>query len=63
MLQRTFIVKKFVRARSAAEAIKKSAKVPVGEVYEDGEHPRSYPHLTSAIGFTLQLLDQEELGE
>lgn len=62
---RNFVIRKYVRARSAAEAIKLSVKEPVVEVNEMKEKPEtSNPEVGSvtAIGFSHGFdLEENEL--
>lgn len=59
MRQRDYIIKKFVRASSAADAIRKSVKVPIGEVYEAEDKPEAYEILEDQIGFSIPHLDED----
>lgn len=50
--ERRFVVRKYVMARSAKEAIDKEPTVQVSEVFED-EKPKDDGNRTSAIGFAM----------
>lgn len=54
-----YIVKKFVMARSASEAIKNERNVPVHDVFVDGEWAEGRgKQLTDAIGFQQENEDE-----
>lgn len=46
--EKVFVVRKYVNASSASDAIKKEKKVPVSDVWMDEDFKKSLP---SAIGF------------
>jgi hypothetical protein len=48
-----YIIKKFVRARSAAEALALDAQTPVREVYLVADSPDDKVTFASGIGFML----------
>lgn len=54
--QKLFIVKKYVMAASAAQAIRRESKLPVDDVWVDEEWKKgNVPNLAQAIGFNVQL--------
>lgn len=52
MKEKRFIVRKYVMAHTAAEAIRKESKVPVDEVFVDDKQPPEEPPQQDAIGFS-----------
>ena len=49
--QKMFIIKKYIMATSAKEALKKDLKTPADDVWVDDDWKKD--HLASAIGFSI----------
>lgn len=61
MKQNRYIVRKYIMARSAAEAIKKDLKTPAMEVWIDEDYKKEQKdELASCIGFTVESDDMED---
>lgn len=55
MKEKRFIVRKYILAKSAHEALKKERRVRPDEVYIDEEWAKTHSNeLVSAIGFTIE---------
>ena len=48
-----FILRKYVRAKSASDAIRKDKQTPVDDVWVDDDWKKQQNALESAIGFTV----------
>ena len=60
--EKLFIVRKYIMAKSCAEAIKKDKITPVDDCWIDDEWKKgSHSELASAIGFVVQNETEEEL--
>lgn len=54
MKDKRYIVRKYIMAKSASEALRKEKKVRPDDVYIDGDWQKdNNEHLVSAIGFTV----------
>lgn len=53
-----FVVRKYIRARSAAHAIKKDKTQPVDDVWIDNDWQKN--QLAGAIGFGVEMDDNED---
>lgn len=55
-----YILRKYVEANSAAEALKLDRKTPIHDLYlKDGEEPKT-PTRTDAIGFMVVQQNEED---
>lgn len=52
--EQLYIVRKYIKAQSAQEAILKDKKTPVQDVWVDDEWKKNNPELTPAIGFSIE---------
>ena len=55
ILEKRFIVKKFIMAKSAHEALKKERRIRPDEVFIDDDWAKANPNqLTSVIGYSVE---------
>lgn len=54
-----FILRKYVRAKSASDAIRKDKLTPVDDCWVDEDWKKQQTVLESAIGFTVNTEDDE----
>ena len=62
--EKLYVVRKYIKAQSAAEAIRKERKHPVEDVWIDEEWKKNQvPNLADAIGFIQEPTHEEEDDE
>lgn len=61
MKEQDYVLRKYVRAKSAADALSLDASTPVHEVNITADKPESDSSTTDAVGFVVPL--EEEQGE
>lgn len=56
-----FIVKKYIKAKSAAEALRKERKIPADDCWVDEDWRKNSPdRLADAIGFSVDKPDDDD---
>lgn len=58
-----FIVRKYVKANSAAQAIRREKKIAVHDVYIDADWEDKHRIDTYAIGFEMEVEEPEDLED